>query len=412
MTTLLTARRWRLGAIGAAITVCLPLASCARATDPPATRPVQPGLPIPAPGAPVVRHWGSFFGARHGNFDLRFSPASIRLPGPVRQVGTSNSTQYALLANGTLYAWGLGGQGQLGDGGTTDSFVRPVRVVFPPGVKIAWIPTDVMPYDTGLAVDTTGHAWGWGRNGYGQLCTGRAVRYLRPVRLPLARVTALAGASNHLIFASQGTVYACGQNVAGDLGTGSHRTTTRPEPVRGLSHVTVRALTASFANSGALLTNGRYLDWGYNGAGQLGGGLKARSSDVPVVVRLPLAARQVALGGSIWDNGQSLALLSDGSVWAWGSNAHCQLGDGATRPRRSPVRIGPPAGVHYQHLASGSATSYAVTSDGKVYAWGVSHVGQLGDGLSATLCAPVLVGSRAAGISATANNVVIKQAAG
>lgn len=405
MTTLLTARRWRLGAIAAGLVAALamPLAGCSRVPgDPPAAG----GLS----GAPVVMHWGSFFGAVHGNFDTRFIPARIRLPGPVRQVGTSNSTQYALLANGTVYAWGLGTEGQLGNGGTANSFIRPVRVAFPAGVKIAWIPGDVMPYDTGLAVDTTGHVWGWGKNGHGQLCTGRSGRYLRPVRLPLSQVTALAGASNHAIYASRGTVYACGQNVEGDLGTGSRSSTTTPEPVVGLSHISVRALVASFANSGALLTDGRYLDWGYNRGGQLGSGHKARSSDVPVQVRLPLAVHQVAQGGSIWANGQTLAMLSDGSVWAWGSNRNCQLGTGTTGVRSKPVKIGPPAGLRYSQLATGSATSYAVTPDGQLYAWGVSHVGQLGDGLTATLCAPVLVGSNVAGISATANNVVTKLA--
>ena len=405
MTTLLTARRWRLGAIAASLAAALtlPLAGCSRVPGPPmvATGPA---------GAPVVSHWGSFFGARHGNYDIRVTPATIRLPAPVRQVGTSNSTQYALLANGALYAWGLGSNGELGNGGMANSFTRPVRVEFPAGVKIAWIPGDAMPYDTGLAVDTTGQAWGWGKNGHGQLCTGRAGRYLRPVKLPAGPVTAIAGASNHVIYATHGTVYACGQNVAGDLGTGNRRSTSTPRPVSGLSHVSVSALVASFANSGVLLADGRYLDWGYNGAGQLGSGQKAGSSDVPVPVHLPFAVRQVAQGGSIWSNGQTIAMLSDGSLWAWGSNHHCQLGDGTTVARRTPVQAGTASGVRYSQLATGSATSYAVTPEGQLYAWGASTLGQLGDGLNATLCAPVVVGTQVAGISATANNVAIKLA--
>ena len=108
-------------------------------------------------------HWGSFFGgAVAGNLDTQTSPTAVTLPGPVSAVASSNSTQYALLADGRVFAWGLGNAGQLGDGARTDSFTSPVQVQFPPGVRIAQIPTDVMPYDTGLAIDTQGRVWGWG----------------------------------------------------------------------------------------------------------------------------------------------------------------------------------------------------------------------------------------------------------
>ena len=80
-----------------------------------------------------VRHWGSFFGGPKGNFGTEKSPVSVTVPGTVAEVGTSNSTEYALLTNGSLYAWGLGTQGQLGDGRSGNSFARPVRVRFPPG---------------------------------------------------------------------------------------------------------------------------------------------------------------------------------------------------------------------------------------------------------------------------------------
>ena len=358
--------------------------------------------------AAAVAHWGSFFGTKSGILDILTSPVTMRLPGTVAQVGTSNSTQYALLTDGRLFAWGLGNAGQLGDGGTRSSFSKPVRVRFPARVKIAWIPTDVMPFNTGLAVDTHGHVWGWGRNGGGELCVGNTRSYLTPVRLPLLPVSAVAGASNHALYDAGGIVYACGQNVAGDLGDGSTRSTTSPVRVTGLDGSAVTGLVASFANSGALLSGGEYVDWGYNAAGQLGDGRAGPQSDVPVRVQLPGAVRQVALGGSIWDNGQTLVMLSDGSVWAWGANRACQLGDGRVGPRRAaPLRIRRPAGVTYRSLATGSATSYAISTAGKVYAWGVSHVGQVGDGQTRTTCVPVVVATRATLISAAADNVVV-----
>ncbi len=369
----------------------------------PDQRPASLGVRRPA----TVKHWGSFFGGRPGNLDLETSPVALTLPGPVAEVGTSNSTQYALLTDGSLYAWGLGTQGQLGDGRMKNSFRRPVRVRFPTGVKIASIPTDVMPYDTALAVDTKGHAWGWGNNGGGELCLGNTRSYRTPVKLPLSHVTTLAGASNHALYDADGTVYACGQNVEGDLGDDSRRGSATPAKVTGLEGASVTKLVAAFANSGALLSDGEYFDWGYNGKGQLGDGHLHRSSDVPVQVLLPHPVRQVAQGGSIWNNGQTLVMLSNGSLWAWGDDWAAQLGDGATGVRPSPVPFQPPVGVTYQSLATGSATSYAVSTTGKVYAWGVSFVGQVGDGLTSFTPTPVVVASGATSISATANNVVI-----
>ena len=200
---------------------------------------------------------------------------TLTVPGPVAEIGTSNSTEYALLTNGSLYAWGLGTQGQLGDGRRANSLERPVLVRFPAGVRIASIPADVMPYDTGLAVDSRGNVWGWGENGGGELCLGNTRLHRTPVRLPLTGVTALAGASNHALYDAHGTVYACGQNVNGDLGDGSRRNSTIPVKVKRLHGSSVTRLVASFANSGALLADGRYFDWGFDGTGQLGDGIRA-----------------------------------------------------------------------------------------------------------------------------------------
>jgi alpha-tubulin suppressor-like RCC1 family protein len=386
--------------LGAAVATVFLIAGCGSQPPPSASAP-RPVI------TSTIKHWGSFFGGTSGNSDTELSPAALTVPGTIAEIGTSNSSQYALLTDGRVYAWGLGTQGQLGDGRRQNSFTKAVQVRFPAGVKIASLPADVMPYDTALAVDTRGRVWGWGHNGGGELCLGNTRAYSTPVRLPLSHVTALAGASNHAVYDAGGTVYACGVNSAGDLGDGSRRNAVRPVKVAGLDGSSVTALVASYANSGALLSDGEYLDWGYNGNGQLGDGHAGRSSDVPVRVGLRDPVTQVAQGGSIWHNGQTLVLLSDGSLWSWGDNWAGQLGDGTTVTRSSPVRISPPAGVTYRSLATGSATSYAVSATGRVYAWGVNLVGQVGDGLTRTAMAPIPVASGAASISSTANNVMI-----
>jgi alpha-tubulin suppressor-like RCC1 family protein len=426
-------------ALGAAVATALLTAGCSSSPSP-QTRPhlpqtlshpaktgtqpaktgthlVQPWPPAPMamPSSPpvagspaTIEHWGSFFGAKKGvNYDTAASPVALTVPGTVAEIGTSNSTQYALLTNGSLYAWGLGTEGELGDGGTVNSFTRPVRVNFPPGVKIASIPADVMPFDAALAVDTKGNVWGWGQNRAGELCLGSGRVYTTPVKLPLTGVTAVAGASTHAVYDAHGTVYSCGGNLAGDLGDASRRSSSTPVRVSGLGGSPVIELVASFAGSGALLANGEYFDWGYDGDGQLGDGRFGRSSDVPVRVKLPDPVRQVAQGGSIWGNGQTLVLLSNGELWSWGANFHGQLGAETTESQALPVRFYPPARVTYESLASSGITSYAVSSAGNVYAWGGSPAGQVGDGTLATTLIPALVASGATMISSTADNVAV-----
>lgn len=366
-------------------------------------------LAAPQQGTAEVEHWGSFT-IRQEDRVLR--PASIGLPGPVAEVATSNSTQYALLTNGTVYAWGMGTDGQLGNGGTADSFSRAVQVRFPVGVRIASIPTDAMPFNTGLAIDTTGHVWGWGLNLDGELCLGNHREYNTPVELPFAGVTQTAGGGEHALYEVRGNLYACGSGRSGDLGDGSTQDSKLPVQVRLRPGTPVTALVASWGDSGALLENGTYDDWGYNHQGQLGDGRTNTPSDVPVQVPLPGPVTRVVQGGSLSDNGQTLVMLSDGSLYAWGDDADHQLGDGGTGIDPAPVGFHPPHGVQYTALATSGTTSYALSSTGDVWAWGDGSAGQLGDGGTGVARKPELVASGASAISATANDVAVQVRSG
>jgi alpha-tubulin suppressor-like RCC1 family protein len=367
------------------------------------------GAPARVASGRVVKHWGAFLGGRHASIprDLRKSPSSLALPGRVAEIATSNSSQYALLTNGKVYAWGLGNDGQLGNGRTKNSFFRPVRVRFPHGVKIASIPIDVVPFDTGLAVSRSGHVYGWGGNQFGELCLGNHRVHRLPVRLPFSHVTAIAGAGGHAVFDARGRVYSCGNNTAGELGNNSTKSSDVPVRVTALNGTKVRVLVAAFANSGALLASGKYLDWGYDGQGQVGDGKFNEAALQPVRVRLPGPVKLVAQGGSLFGNGQTLVKLRNGALYAWGADSHSQLGDRGTANQALPIEIFPPAHVRYRMLATGGATSYAISMTGKVYAWGANKAGQVGNGSRKTAVRPVRVASRATSISATAADVLI-----
>jgi alpha-tubulin suppressor-like RCC1 family protein len=353
----------------------------------------------------TVDHWGSYIGG--DGQDTLTSPTSISLPGQVAEVGTSNSTEYALLTDGSLYAWGGGRQGQLGNGRRQNSFSSAVRVRFPAGVQIAWIPTDVMPFNTALAVDTQGHVWGWGYNRDGELCLGSHGVHATPVELPFSDVTAVAGAGAHATYDAGGTLYSCGNGQDGELGDGSTVSSETPVQVQGLDGGSVTTLVAAMSNGGALLSNGQYFDWGLNNEGQLGQGSVGGSSDLPVQVQLPAPVTQVAQGGSLPLNGQTLVMLSDGSMWAWGDGQFYQLGNGRKGVFPSPVPFSAPPGVTYATLATGGNTSYALSTTGTVYAWGHGTAGQIGNGSTGTARQPVAVDSGAQTISATADDVAV-----
>jgi alpha-tubulin suppressor-like RCC1 family protein len=326
------------------------------------------------------------------------------ISGHIVQIATSNSGGYALTSDGTVWAWGVASFGELGNGEDPGYSTRAVKVQFPAGVRIASL-ANPMPFDGALAIDSSGHVWGWGLNALGDLCLS-SLTALRPTELPLSGVSLATGARTHSLFFSGGTVYACGAGLYGVLGTGSTANSSTPVPVRGLPRTPgVVALTSSWEGSGVLLKNGAYYNWGYNAAGQLGNGTTAESA-VPVRVVLPGPVRQVFQGGSGPKNGQTIAILANGSVWAWGDNDRGQLGDGTRVSSEVPLRVHVPDGVSFVKVSSGGYASYAIDRTGRLWAWGDNTSGQLGTGANdAVATEPVRVGVRLTQVSSTAQNV-------
>jgi alpha-tubulin suppressor-like RCC1 family protein len=125
-------------------------------------------------------------------------------------------------------------------------------------------------------------------------------------------------------------------------------------------------------------------DWGNNSYGQLGNGTKL-SSDVPVFVS-PLTGEVTAVASGARHN---LALLSNGTVIAWGENHYGELGNGSTGISTHPVAVKGLSGV--VAISAGEGYSSALLSNGTVMAWGRNALGQLGDGTTVDKHEPVAV---------------------
>src|SRR6266446_1181073 len=112
-----------------------------------------------------------------------------------------------------------------------------------------------------------GTVWAWGLNGSGQLGNGTFTNSNTPAQVSgLSGVTAIAGGAEHsLALKSDGTVWAWGYNALGQLGNGTFTGSNTPVQVSGLSGVT--ALAVGFSHSLALKSDGTVWAWGFNNEG-------------------------------------------------------------------------------------------------------------------------------------------------
>lgn len=290
----------------------------------------------------------------------------------VTAVAAGEGDSLALLKNGTVMSWGANESGQLGNGATKSS-TTPVKV---------------------CAVEGCSHG-------------------------ALKGVTAVtAGNSHNLALLSNGKVVAWGNNADGQLGNKTTTSSSLPIEVSGLSEVV--AIAAGHQFGLALLSSGRVMAWGLNSSGQLGDGTSSgpescgssACSKVPVEVsglsELPNGVKVTAMSGG---GGYGLALVSNGTVRAWGANEDGQLGNGTTTNSTVPVQTNNLSG-NVTKVAAGGEHSLALLGNGAVMAWGLNSSGQLGDGTSS---GPESCGGRACSttpVETSAMGEVVSIAAG
>ncbi|REE98420.1 S8 family serine peptidase [Thermomonospora umbrina] len=231
-----------------------------------------------------------------------------------------------------------------------------------------------------MAVGNDGKVRSWGSNSHGQLgdgtTTGRNVAaevagLSGVVRSPRALA---AGSAHALAVKADGTVWAWGENSAGQLGDGTTTNRSLPVQVSGLSGMT--AVAADDFWSLALKSDGTLWAWGDGLAGQLGNG-DQENRMTPVQVSGLTDVVDMAAGRH-----HGLAVKSDGTLWAWGDNTYGQLGDGSTDTRLTPVQVTAIGDLSTWagSVAAGDGHSLTVGSNGAVAAWGRNDLGQLGTG--------------------------------
>ena len=255
----------------------------------------------------------------------------------------------ALCSDGTLSAWGFNSAGQLGVGeGTTFASLVPMPV----DLSGSLAGRQLMSISSGqfhnLALCTDGSMHAWGYNGNGELGIGTLTNTYLPTRIPNTPV--LSGRivdsirsddASNLVLCADGTLAAWGYNGSGALGDNS--TVNRSTPVLVdrsgvLSGRTVIAVDHGGTHGIALCSDGTIATWGSNSLGALGTNSTA-SSSVPVqVVNTGVLAgktvTKVSAGGAF-----NMALCSDGNLAAWGYNADGRLGINSTTNMLVPVLV-------------------------------------------------------------------------
>ncbi len=327
-----------------------------------------------------VMAWGSnFFGELGtGNFQKQDVPLTLREPVGVSAISAGGGFSLALLETGAVESWGDDIYGELGNGTTGGQYKTSGAVL-----GLSEVSSISAGDSHGLALLKTGHVKAWGLNNYGQLGIGSEETRDEPAEIPelgnVVAISASEGTEEYSLAVTNGRVMAWGNNQDGQLGDG---TTTGPEKcsaeacsrsaveVNGLEAVT--AVAAGPEHALALRENGTVWAWGDNAAGQLGDG-STESHDEPVQVKGLEHVVAIAAGDEF-----SLALLENGKVMAWGYGLYGELGDGKAEASHEPVTVSGLSEVIA--ISAGEEHSLALLSNGTVKSWGFNEEGDLGDG--------------------------------
>ena len=284
-----------------------------------------------------------------------------------------------------LWSWGRGLNGVLGIGNTTN-YSSPKQV----GDDGDWADATVNSgYQTTFVVKSDNTLWGWGDGNDGMGGWGDIADRNSPIQIGALTdwLECWAGSGSGIATKTDGTLWAWGNGSMGRLGLGN--TTAYSSPVQVGSLTDWKYISAGpdgqTNHTMAVKTDGTLWAWGNNANGKLGlGDTTNRSSPVQV--------------GSLTDwltpwagSASSACVKTDGTLWIWGSGGDGQLGLGNVTSYSSPKQLG--ALTNWSTISSGLGSWAAIKTDGTLWAWGKNDYGKLGDGTTTTRSSPVQIGA-------------------
>jgi alpha-tubulin suppressor-like RCC1 family protein len=283
----------------------------------------------------------------------------------------------AIKTDGTLWTWGLGTNGRLGNGVTTGNISTPVTT-FAGGTNWKQVSAG---YRHTAAIKTDGTLWTWGNGGNGELGNNSGTSVSTPV-------TTFAGGTNWkqvsatahtAAIKTDGTLWTWGRNQGGALGTND--ITNRLTPVTTFAGGTNwKQVSCGYRFTSAIKTDGTLWTWG---RGQLGDAtLTDRSTPVTTFA-----------GGTNWKQvsagyRHTAAIKTDGTLWTWGYGGQGRLGNTTLTDRSTPVTTFA-GGTNWKQVSAGETHTAAIKTDGTLWTWGNGLSGRLGNSLLTNRSTPV-----------------------
>jgi alpha-tubulin suppressor-like RCC1 family protein len=300
-----------------------------------------------------------------------------------QSVSAGDKALGAIKTDGTLWVWGgfANNYGQLGDN-TTVNKSSPVQTTAG-GTNWTQISCGVQHV---AAIKSDSTLWTWGWNAYGQLGDNTSVNRSSPVQTVIsgsnwAYVT--CGYYHIAAIKTDGTLWSCGYNNKGQLGT--NNTTSCSSPIQITTGGTNwKVVSGGFNFTMGIKTDGTLWGWGSDSYGQLGDNTRVNKSS-PV---------QTAAGGTNWKQVacnyyHTAAIKTDGTLWLWGMNWYSEIGDSTTSAKSSPVQTAA-GGTNWKQVSVGFGNTAAIKTDGSLWVWGSNAHGQLGTNNTTTYNIPVL----------------------
>jgi alpha-tubulin suppressor-like RCC1 family protein len=245
-----------------------------------------------------------------------------------RAVSVSSIHSAAIKTDGTLWTWGSGADGRLGNNAIVNQS-SPIQTI---SGGTNWKSVNSGAANT-VAIKTDGTLWLWGNGACGQLGNNAIVNQSSPIQTISGGTNwRNAGVYNHVVaIKTDGSLWVWGNGENGRLGNDS--TTDVSSPVQTISGGTNwRAVSVNFLHSTATKTDGTLWLWGSNDRGRLGNGGGSASSPV-----------QTISGGTNWRMASAgvthtAAIKIDGTLWAWGRATCGTLGNNIVADQSSPVQ--------------------------------------------------------------------------